>query len=109
MLDARLHDMTWQTVVAVFSALLTPLIAIIATYIAWQQWRGNELKLRLDRYEKRLRIYQEVVKVIGFLMRDANMKLEDLMAFRANTAEAAFLFGPEITKYIEEIFSRGLS
>jgi hypothetical protein len=99
--------MTWQTAVAFLSALLTPLIAIITTYIAWQQWKGNELKLRLDRYEKRLRIYQEVVKLLSLITRDANVRLEDLMTFRANTAEADFLFGPEISKYIQEIFSRG--
>ena len=100
--------MSWQTVVSVFSALLTPVIAIIATYIAWQQWKGNELKLRLERYEKRLRIYQEVIKMLSLIMRDADAKLEDLMTFRANTAEADFLFGPEIPEYIVEIFSRGL-
>ena len=38
--------MTWQSLVNIFSALLTPVIAIVATYIAWQQWRGNELKVR---------------------------------------------------------------
>lgn len=100
--------MTWQTVVTVSSGLLTPVIAIIATYIAWQQWKGNELKLKLERYEKRLNIYQEVVKMLSRIMRDADAKLEDLMAFRANTAEADFLFGPEIPQYIQEIFARAL-
>ena len=100
--------MTWQTAVAIFSALLTPFIAIIATYIAWQQWQGNRQKLRFDQYEKRLRIYQEVVKMLGLIMREADAKLEDLIAFQANTAEADFLFGPEIRKYIDEVFSRGL-
>jgi len=100
--------MTWQTVVNIFSALLTPVIAIIATYIAWQQWKANELKLRLERYERRLRIYQDVIKMLSLIMRDADAKIEDLMTFRANTAEADFLFGPEIPKYIDEIFSRGL-
>jgi hypothetical protein len=100
--------MTWQTVVTVSSGLLTPVIAIIATYIAWQQWKGNELKLKLERYEKRLNIYQEVVMMLSRIMRDADAKLEDLMTFRANTAEADFLFGPEIPQYIQEIFTRAL-
>ena len=100
--------MTWQTVVNIFSALLTPVIAIIATYIAWQQWKANELKLRLERYERRLRIYQDVIKMLSLIMRDADVRGEDLMTFRANTAEADFLFGPEIPEYIEEIFSRCL-
>jgi hypothetical protein len=100
--------MTWQAVAATSSALLTPLIAIIATYIAWQQWKANELKLKLERYERRLRIYQEVVKMLSRIMRDADARLEDLMAYRGNTAEADFLFGPEIPAYINEVFVRGL-
>ena len=106
-MNVRLHEMNWQTAVNILSALLTPLIAIIATYIAWQQWRANELKLRIDRYEKRLRIYQEVVRMLSAIARDKEAKIEDLMTFRANTVEADFLFGPEISKYIDEIFSRG--
>lgn len=100
--------MNWQSVVTILSALLTPVIAIIATYIAWQQWKSNELKLRLDRYERRLSIYQNVITMLSLITRDADAKVEDLMTFRANTAEADFLFGPEISEYIEEIFSRGL-
>jgi len=50
--------------VSVLSALLTPLIAIITTYIAYQQWQGNKLKLKMERYERRLRVYQEMVKML---------------------------------------------
>jgi hypothetical protein len=92
--------------VSVLSALLTPLIAMIATYIAWQQWKGNQLKLKMERYERRLGVYQEVV---GMLRAGSNTKLEwsDLIAFGASTAEADFLFGPEIRDYLNEILSRG--
>jgi hypothetical protein len=89
-------------------ALLTPLIAVVATYIAWQQWRSNLLKLRLERYERRLRVYEEVIRILSIIGRDANATPEDLMKFRAAAAEADFLFGPEIPEYIDEIYSRGL-
>ena len=92
-------------VITILQGLLTPLIAIIATYIAWQQWKGNELKLKLDRYERRLRIYQEVIKMLRTC---SNRKPEwaDLIDFGSSTAEADFLFGPEIRQYIDEIVSR---
>jgi len=51
-------------VITILQGLLTPLIAIITTYIAWQQWKGNQLKLKMERYERRLRVYQEVVKML---------------------------------------------
>jgi hypothetical protein len=91
--------------VSVLNALLTPLIAIITTYIAWQQWKGNQLKLKMERYERRLRVYQEVVTM---LRKCSNGKPEwaDLIAFGASTAEADFLFGPPIRQYIDEIIKR---
>ena len=78
--------------VSVLNALLTPLIAIIATYIAWQQWKANQLKLKMERYDRRLRVYQEVVRMLRTC---SNRKLEwaELIDFNASTAEADFLFG----------------
>lgn len=88
--------------------LLTPLIAIVALYVAWQQWRSNELKLRMERYERRLRIYQEIIKILSLVFRDANVSQEDLLQFRTMTAEADFLFGVDIPQYIDEIYTHGL-
>lgn len=85
--------------------LLTPLIAIIATYIAWQQWQGNRLKLNTDRYDRRLRVYQEVVKMLRTCS-NRNPDWADVINFGSSTAEADFLFGPEIRQYIDEIISR---
>ncbi|MBI4459126.1 MAG: hypothetical protein HY648_03575 [Acidobacteria bacterium] len=87
-----------------WQSLLTPLIAIVAVYIAWQQWKANELKLRLERYNHRLRIYEEVKKILTLMYRDADVKLNDLLEFNAAVAEADFLFGREIRQYIDEIF-----
>ena len=54
----------WSTVVAaavalvpVLSALLTPTIAIITTYIAYEQWRTNRNKLKLDLFDRRFAVY----------------------------------------------------
>ena len=91
-----------------WEALLTPLIAILATYIAYQQWNTNRLSLKLEMYERRLRVYQEVVKILHLISRDFDPKLDDLMEFRVAVAEADFLFGPDIAQYIREIFSCGL-
>lgn len=87
---------------------LTPVIAIVAVYVAWQQWRTNQSKLRVEKYDRRLRVYQEVVKILSIEVRDADVKLDDLVKFRAGAAEADFLFGPEIPKYVDEIYQHGL-
>jgi len=76
-------------------AFLTPLIAIITAYIAYQQWKTNQLKLHLDRYDRRLKVYEEVRKILSIIVRDAKANFVDLLEFRRAVSEADFLFGPE--------------
>ena len=95
-------------ILEVFKGLLTPLIAIVTTYIAWQQWRTNERKSKLDRYDRRLRIYQRVVEFIGIACRDFKPDSHEVIKFHAETAEADFLFGPEIHAYISELAQRAM-
>lgn len=97
-----------EQAIDVSKALLTPLIAVVATYIAWQQWQTNRQKLVLDRYDRRLRVYEEVRKILSIIVRDAKASYEDLLKFRTSVSEADFLFGPEIAEYIDEIYKRGV-
>lgn len=92
----------------IFSSFLTPAIAIITTYIAYQQYQSNRLKLRLERYDRRLRVYQEMKKVLSIILRDADISPQQLLEFRTATAEADFLFGKNIPEYIDEIYKKGL-
>src|SRR5271170_90498 len=41
----------------VLQGLMTPVIALIAVYIAWQQWRTNADKVKLDKFDRRFPIY----------------------------------------------------
>ena len=97
-----------HSIIELSQALLTPLIAVVATYIAWQQWKTNQLKLTLEQYERRLRVYEEVRKILSIILRDAKATNEDLVKFRTSVSEADFLFGPEIPAYIDDIYQRGL-
>jgi uncharacterized ubiquitin-like protein YukD len=98
-----------EQIIDISKALLTPAIAIIATYIAWQQWKTNQQKLNLERYDRRLVVYEEVRKILSIIVRDADASYEDLLKFRTAVSEADFLFGEEIPLYIDEIYKRGIS
>ncbi len=63
----------------------------------------------MDRYDRRLRIYEEVRKILSIIMLDAHASTEDLLKFRTSVSEADFLFGPEIMAYMDEIYRRGLN
>lgn len=94
---------TWLQIT---QGLLTSLILVIATYIAYQQYKTNQRKFDLDRYDRRLKVYQETRKFISMVSRDFKVSVPDLFNFYASTAEADFLFSPHIREYIDEIFSR---
>jgi hypothetical protein len=97
-----------KEVVALFNALLTPLIAVVAVYIAWQQWQTNKHELELELYDRRLRIYEEVRKILSIILLEAEASTEDLLKFRTAVSEADFLCGHEVVAYVDEIYRRGL-
>ncbi len=92
----------------IFQGLLAPVVAVIASYIAYQQWRTNEVKLQLDLYDRRLKIYEEVKRVLLLVVRDGDIKYEELSNFAISVSEADFLFGNEIREYIDEVYRRGV-
>lgn len=92
--------------VQVLQGLLTPVIGIVALYIAWQQWNANKLKLALDRYDRRPKVYQNVVVFLRLVQRDFKLEVSDLQKFSIDTAEADFLFEPEISGYVDEMYKR---
>lgn len=95
--------------IQILQGLLTPVIGVTTAYIAWQQWKMNRQKSILDRYERRLKIYQRIVEMIRLIAKDFKPDIQDLLKFSADTAEADFLFEEEIPTYINEIFKHGVS
>lgn len=98
----------YSFLIEISKALLTPLIAGVAVYIAWQQWQTSRKKLFLDLYDRRLRIYIEVKKILSTIIRDAKIDINELLIFYSSVSEADFLFGPEIPKYINEIYEHAV-
>jgi len=93
-------------VISIVQGLLTPFIGIITIYIAYQQWQGNKLKLKMDKYDRCLRVYQEVVKMLKTCANGEIREFSVVVDFGAATAEADFLLGPEIRQYLDEISTR---
>jgi len=54
------------------------------------EWRTNHQKLNLERYDRRLLIYSEVMKVLSIIMRDARISYQELISFRLSVSEADF-------------------
>jgi hypothetical protein len=100
---------TFSPWLQITQGVLTLVIGVTTTYIAWQQWKANERKAVLERYERRLRIYQRVVEMLRLVCANFKPEIHDLFKFSADTAEADFLFGSEIPQYLDEIYKHGVN
>ena len=90
-------------VVWYFQGLLTPVIAVVAVYIARQQWKTNAHKLKLDLYDRRFKVFEAAREILG-LMYTSGVRDAQLLNFLTKTADTEFLFGSEVKEYLEEIY-----
>lgn len=44
--------------ISILQGLLTPTMAAFGGYIAWQQWKTEQNKLRLDLFDRRFLVFQ---------------------------------------------------
>lgn len=93
--------------IQLLSALLTPVIAVVTTYIAIQQYRTSRLKFKLELFEKRYAIYQGVKNFILSAVHAANLSNDDFFKFNEETQDAFFLFDERVDRYIDELRSKG--
>ena len=90
-------------IVNVFSACLAPVIAILAAYIAWRQYRTGCDRLRLDLYERRFRVYRGLMDLLASVLRDGSVSHEALGKYYYETDERRFLFHCDVTDYMQEV------
>jgi hypothetical protein len=92
------------------AAALTPLLAILAAYIAYQQHRTARHRLRLDLYDRRFRVYVALVDCLCGILSAQNITVEELdqrlRALQSHTTEVAFLFGSEVSDFISTIIPK---
>lgn len=90
----------------ILNTLLLLVIAASTTYIAYYYYRKDKAQANSDLYENRLRIYREIVQLLSTITRDGDISRQSLQEFRAKTQEGAFLFGQEITDYIDKLHAQ---
>lgn len=90
-------------------ALLTPVIALLALYIAWQQWRTARSKFRLDYFNRRFPIYAAAMRLAAGIAKTTSVSYEELHGFLTKTREAEFFFNDDIKRYCDELYREALA
>jgi hypothetical protein len=98
-----------EKVVRVFSALLTPAIAIIAVYIAYRQHKTSNLQHRLALFDRRLVVFNSTMKMVASVLQEARAELDECFKYISETRDHEFLFGPEVGTFINEVYSKAVA
>lgn len=99
--------MEFETYVKIFSSLLVPVIAIVTTYIAVQQYKINKFKVKISLYDRRLGVFNASMKFIAGAGSRGDVEVTQLIEFLADTKEADFLFEKDVYDHLMELHDKG--
>jgi hypothetical protein len=94
---------TANEIVKLLSGALTPVIAILAAYIAWRQHQTAQSKLKLDLYDRRFKVYRGLMDLFAAVLRDVKVLPTDLANYYIQTNEKVFLFDSDIVAFMTHV------
>jgi hypothetical protein len=97
-----------KDLIDIVAALSIPVIALIAAYIAWQQWRVNERRLKHELFDRNFLVYEAILKFIGSVVTSGKAKDENLYNFNQDTRAAKFLLGDDVSAFIIKIYNKAI-
>jgi hypothetical protein len=87
-------------------AFITLTVGMFGSYIAFNQYRTNRDKLRLDLFEKRLDAYEKLQEYFTFLVRKARVEDEAIALLAEARYKSLFLFDDDITRFIDQVWDK---
>jgi hypothetical protein len=78
-------------------------VGVAVAYIAWQQWRTNHHKLKLDLFDRRFKVYAAATDLLKSLDGRLDVDDKDLQDFQLSIRESVFLFKPEVTEFLSRL------
>ena len=97
-----------KSYVDIFSSLLTPVVAILTVYIAWQQYQINNSSLKNALYERRLKVFNAFISFVVDVVREGKTNYQRVSQFYTEANEAVFLFDYKVTNKLEELYQKGV-
>ena len=98
-------DKDW---IDLLSALLTPTVAAIGIYIAYQQRVTNQNRLKHELFEKRYEVYENIGVFISSILTSGTVKPGSDMEFLRDTKAVTLLFDSHIKEFTSEVYKKAL-
>jgi hypothetical protein len=89
----------WVTYLQAFS---TPAIALLALVIGFFQWRTAHQRAVLDLFDRRMQSYDALNAAISEIVREGSVTFECLVRFSHAADRAKFLFGRDVSTYLQQ-------
>lgn len=84
------------------SALLTPTVAVLGSFIAYRQWRTAQNKLKLELFEQRFSVYAAATTLLASVIGSGKAKDEEIYKFLSATRNAKWLLSSAVADYLEK-------
>jgi hypothetical protein len=97
-----------KPILDILTSLLTPIIAGVVAYIAYQQHKTNRDKLMLDLYDRRLKVFEGLQVLLSVIFREGKCTDQERYEFLRATVEGSFLFDKDIANYLDTIHENTL-
>jgi len=97
-----------EVILNIFRGLLTPVIAAVVAYIAYQQHKTNRDKLLFTLYDKRLKVFEGFMELFLAIIQNEQVSNEVWNKYRLATSEAAFLFDQDLSGFKKTVDSKAL-
>jgi hypothetical protein len=87
----------------VLVALMTPTIAIVGSFLAYQQWKINRTRLRHELYDRRMAVYSKLMNYLSAILQEASFPRDAFSEWLPASYEGFFLFDDRLHTYIERL------
>jgi hypothetical protein len=95
---------TTTLILGVATLVLTVVIACVTSYIAVQQWLTAKNKLRIDLFDRRLPVFEAVMRLTEIVVSKENIALEEVQEFEFAKKSVQFLFDQELQDYCDNLY-----
>ncbi len=86
----------------------TTVVASVVAYIAFQQWKTNQNRLRYELFDRRLKHCEAAKDFIISVWQNATASDEALQEFYRGIQGAVFIFDADTAEYLKSLHKQGL-
>jgi hypothetical protein len=104
-----LFAQSWYDFFKDFSpSFVATIFGAVAAWIAFNQWKTANNKLKFDLFDKRMEIYNRTREFLAKTVREGNGDFSDSLHFLHSVDSAKFLFDKEISEYMRKIYNQSV-